>query len=100
MDFAQLLSAASEAMSAPEVLVGRSARARATAEGVAPEQILAGWAGVDAGGMSAPAPSTAAPDPAAEVEQVEPDDAARQRRTRRRIALSTSPVPSRPCAAC
>ena len=64
MDFAQLLTAASQALSVPEDLVGRSARARASAEGVGPEQILARWAGVEAG--AAPAPPVAdAPAPAA-----------------------------------
>ncbi|NNC92300.1 MAG: hypothetical protein HKN80_07375, partial [Acidimicrobiia bacterium] len=60
MDFAQLLTAAAAAMSVPEEMVGRSARARAAADGVSPEQILAGWAGVDAGGASAPAADPAA----------------------------------------
>jgi hypothetical protein len=58
MDFAELLAAASAALSAPSEIVGRSARARATASGVPPEQILAGWAGVDAG-TTAPAPAAA-----------------------------------------
>jgi hypothetical protein len=64
MDYAQLLAAACAAMSAPESIVGRSARARATAAGVAPEQILAGWAGVDAGAVSAPVSAAADPTPA------------------------------------
>lgn len=76
MDFAQLLAAACEAMSAPESIVGRSARARATADGVAPEQILAGWAGVDAGATAA-APAVPAPveasAPAAPVATVDLD---------------------------
>lgn len=62
MDFDQLLTAASQAMSAPENIVARSARAKASATGVTPEQILAEWAGVDAGDVPAP---TAVPDPAA-----------------------------------
>lgn len=62
MDFAQLVAAAAAAMSSPEELVARSARARAAAQGVAPEQILAGWAGVDAGeAAAAPAAAPAAP---------------------------------------
>ncbi len=62
MDFDQLLSAASEAMSAPESMVARSARARASATGVTPEQILAEWAGVDPGDApAAPAAPAAAP---------------------------------------
>ncbi len=61
MDFDQLLAAACAAMSAPGEIVGRSARARATAQGVAPEQVLAGWAGVDAGTPPAPAPVASAP---------------------------------------
>lgn len=60
MDFAQLLAAASAAMSSPEELVGRSARARAAAQGVSPEQILAGWAGVEVGDTPAPAAPAAA----------------------------------------
>ncbi len=65
MNFDELLAAASQALSAPDVIVGRSAQARATAEGVAPEQILAQWAGVDAGSVS-DAPAT----PAAEAAPV------------------------------
>jgi len=61
VDFERLLAAASEALSAPGDIVGRSARARATAEGVAPEQILAQWAGVDAGSASTPVASPTAP---------------------------------------
>ena len=61
MDFEQLLAAASTALSAPDSIVGRSARARATADGVAPEQILAQWAGVDAGTASEAAPAAAPP---------------------------------------
>lgn len=60
MDFDQLLTAASEAMSTPESIVGRSARARASATGVTPEQILAEWAGVDLGDAPAPAAPAAA----------------------------------------
>ena len=60
MDFDQLLTAASEAMSAPESIVGRSARARASATGMTPEQVLAEWAGVEAGDAPA-APAEAVP---------------------------------------
>lgn len=72
MDFEQLLAAASEALSAPPEIVGRSARARATAQGIGPDQILAQWAGVDAGAVgaapvAAPAAAAAAPAAAAEV---------------------------------
>ena len=63
MDFDQLLSAASQAMSAPEAIVARSARARASATGATPEQILAQWAGVDPGDAPA-APAAAAVEPA------------------------------------
>lgn len=64
MDFAQLAAAAAQVMNVPEILVGRSARARASAAGVPPEQILAEWAGVEAGAVSA-APAAAAPPAAA-----------------------------------
>ncbi len=79
MDFEQLLAAASSALSAPSEIVGRSARARATAEGVGPEQILARWAGVDADATSAapaapPAAVEAAP-AAAPVEAAAPPQA-------------------------
>ena len=67
MDFSELLAAASQALSAPEVLVGRSARARAAASGVAPEQVLADWAGVEAGAAAASAPAAEAPAPASEA---------------------------------
>lgn len=70
MDFDQLLAAASQAMSAPETIVGRSARARASATGVTPEQVLAEWAGVDAGDTPAAAPAAAAPEAAAPAEPV------------------------------
>lgn len=65
MDFEQLLAAAAAALSAPDAIVVRSARARAAAEGVAPEQILAGWAGIDAGAAGASAPTAAPPAPEA-----------------------------------
>ena len=55
-----LLAAAAEALGAPEHLVERSAAARAAAEGVAVDDLLAAWAG------GAPPPSSgAAPPPAA-----------------------------------
>lgn len=66
MDFAELLAAASQALSAPDTIVGRSARARATAEGVAPEQILAQWAGIDAGSVAAPPAAAASEVPASD----------------------------------
>ena len=50
-------------MSAPESIVGRSARARASATGETPEQILAQWAGVDPGDAPA-APAAASAEPA------------------------------------
>ncbi|MEE8477539.1 MAG: c-type cytochrome [Gemmatimonadales bacterium] len=75
MDFDQLLSAASQAMSVPESMVARSARARASATGVTPEQILAEWAGVDPGDApAAPAATSVEPAPA-EPASVEPASA-------------------------
>ena len=53
------LSAAAEAMGVPEAMVQRSAEARAKADGVSVEAVLAAWAGGD----SAPTPA-AVPEPA------------------------------------
>jgi hypothetical protein len=56
------LTAAAQALNAPEVLVERSAAARAQASGTSVEEVLAAWAG--GGAVSAPAPAeTAAPEP-------------------------------------
>jgi mono/diheme cytochrome c family protein len=102
VDFAQLLAAASQALNAPEAIVGRSARARATALGVAPEQVLAEWAGVDAGAVAAapaaapapeaaPAPAAAAPAaPGLDVEVVSPEAKAEPER---KIAPEPEPEP-------
>ena len=53
------LSAAAEALGTPEAIVQRSATARAKADGVAVEEVLAAWAG----GTSAPV--AASPEPVA-----------------------------------
>ena len=63
------LAAAAAAMNVPEVLVQRSAEARAKASGGSAEDIIAAWAG----GGSAPAPS--APEPSA-AEPAAPEPAA------------------------
>lgn len=74
----EVLNAAAQALSAPEMLVRRSAEARAKATGVPVEDVLAAWAGGGAVTASTAAPVTpqpavvtAAPEPAA-VSQPEP----------------------------
>jgi len=65
----ELLAAAAAALGAPEVLVARSAAARASATGVTVDEILAAWAG---GAAAPPAVAPTAPRPMemAEVEEV------------------------------
>ncbi len=53
------LAKAAQAMNAPEILVQRSAEARASADGVSVEEVLAAWAG----GGSPPSAGSAAPTP-------------------------------------
>ncbi|MXX64533.1 MAG: c-type cytochrome [Acidimicrobiia bacterium] len=61
-----LLAAAAAAMGSPEHLVERSAQARATAEGIAYEEVLAAWAGGTAAPVTAAPPApTQEPAPAA-----------------------------------
>jgi mono/diheme cytochrome c family protein len=87
------LAAAAAAMNVPEVLVQRSAEARAKASGGSAEDIIAAWAG----GGSAPAPSApepgaaepAAPEPAATP--AEPEPAAE---TPAQPALAAAPTPA------
>ena len=72
-----LLAAAAAAMGSPEHLVERSAQARATAEGIAYEEVLAAWAGGTAAPVTAappapPATSEPAPTPPS-PEPTEPD---------------------------
>ncbi|MDH3500402.1 MAG: hypothetical protein OEM97_09790 [Acidimicrobiia bacterium] len=62
----EYLAAAAQKLGAPEELVERSARARAAAQGVDPDAILAAWAG----GEAAPAP--AAPPPAEAASAADP----------------------------
>jgi mono/diheme cytochrome c family protein len=73
----EYLSAAAEKLGAPEELVERSARARAAAQGVDADAILAAWAGGEAApaGTSTGAPA-AAPAPADEPETPPADEAA------------------------
>ena len=54
------LARAAEVLGAPEILVQRSAEARAEADGVPVEEVLAAWAG----GGASPSPSASAPAPA------------------------------------
>lgn len=56
----ELLAAASAALGVPETLVRRSAEARAKAQGVATESILAAWAGGEPVAPAAPAEATPA----------------------------------------
>ena len=62
----EILAAAAAALGAPEHLVERSAAARAAAEGVSADDLLAAWAG------GAPAPSPSAPAPSSESPASEP----------------------------
>lgn len=57
----EFLSAAAQALNAPEVLVQRSAEARSKATGTPVEAILEAWAGGAA--VATPAPQAAAPEP-------------------------------------
>ena len=57
----ELIAAAAAAMDAPEHLVERSAIARAEADGISPEEVLAAWAGGTAPPSGALAPATTAP---------------------------------------
>jgi hypothetical protein len=63
----ELLSAAAKALNAPEVLVQRSAEARAKASGASVDEILAAWAG----GEAAPSPGTQTEVPSTQTEQPE-----------------------------
>ncbi len=58
----ELLAAVSEATGVPEAMVERSAQARAAADGVSPEEVLAAWSGN--GAVTPSAPSAAVPEPA------------------------------------
>jgi hypothetical protein len=58
----ELLAAAGEAMGVPDALVQRSAQARATADGISVDEVLAAWSG---GGTIAPSAPTA-PEPTVE----------------------------------
>ena len=62
----EMLSAVAAALGAPEELIQRSAYARAAADGLDAEQLLAAWAG------GAPPPPAAAPTPTAPVAEPEP----------------------------
>lgn len=65
----ELLEKAAEERGMPASLVERSAEARAKSEGVPVEQVLAEWAGVEAGAATEPAPAETvetAPPPVAE----------------------------------
>lgn len=55
------LSAAAAAMGIPEAIVERTAAARAAETGASVDEILAAWAGGEAGPAAATAPATAAP---------------------------------------
>ena len=70
----EFLAAAAEKLGAPEELVERSARARATAQGVDVDSILSAWAG----GAAAPAPAATpppTPEPTPEPAGAEPTPA-------------------------
>jgi len=57
----ELLAAAAARLGSPEHLVERSAIARAEADGVSPEEVLAAWAGGTAPPSGAPAPAAPGP---------------------------------------
>jgi hypothetical protein len=59
----ELLAAAAEAMGIPEAMVQRSAEARAGADGISLDEVLAAWSG---GGTITPAAPVTAPEPAPE----------------------------------
>jgi hypothetical protein len=60
VDEASIIAAAAEKMGMPESMVKRSAAARAKAQGVAVDEVLREWAGLEAS-ESAPAPAASAP---------------------------------------
>jgi len=72
------LAAAAAALGIPELLVQRSAEARAAETGASVDEILAAWAGGESGPAAAAEPSE--PEPAEEVEATteEPDEAPAQ----------------------
>ena len=57
----ELLSAAAARLGSPEHLVERSAIARAEADGISPEEVLAAWAGGTAPPAGTPAPAAPSP---------------------------------------
>ena len=67
-----LLAAAAEALSAPAALVERSAQARAAADGVSVDEVLAGWTGGAPPATSPPAAATPAPEPERQPEPAPP----------------------------
>ena len=86
------LARAAEVLGAPEILVQRSAEARAAADGVSVEEVLAAWAG----GGASPSPSasapTASPSPApAAAPEPAPSPAAAP-------APEAAPIPTAPSA--
>ena len=98
----EFLSAAAQALNAPEVLVQRSAEARSKATGTPVEAILEAWAGGAAVATPAPqaaapepqpAPTAAAPEPQPEP-QAEPAPAAPQPVTPAAAVVSPPPAPT------
>ena len=96
----EFLAAAAEKLGAPEELVERSARARATAQGVDVDSILSAWAG----GAAAPAPA-ATPPPTPEPAGAEPTPAddgppdATPAPTPAPVAAPPAPAPAAPAPA-
>ncbi|MDE0132115.1 MAG: c-type cytochrome [bacterium] len=85
------LARAAEVLGAPEILVQRSAEARAAADGVPVEEVLAAWAG----GGGSPSPSASAPAPAPAPEPA-PAPAAAPEPPPAPAAAPAPPAPSAP----
>ena len=95
----ELLEAAAQVVGAPPELVQRSAEARADADGVPVEEVLAAWAGGGAVPASAPAaPSPPAPVAAAAPVAASPAPAAVPSPTPVPVAPAAPPSPARPVA--
>lgn len=89
----ELLAAAAEAMGVPETMVQRSAQARADADGVSVDDVLAAWSG--GGAITTEAPTSPEPSaaPAAPAEIIEPPAESSPAPPAEPVAPATTPSP-------